>query len=248
MDVLRVRLAAPITSFRYPHFLIGKQVTYDAPPPSTVYGQVAAALGELPDPASFRFAYHFSARARASDLEHQHVISAGGAPFLSGGEKFRTSTQGVVQPHQREFLFQPRLTLYLDRPDWFEAFRSPAFCVSLGRSQDLAEITECERIALVSRPKAYFERTLLPFSLRPILGIGTTVTMSRYIAPPPMRQASFAQYISLRERAYAGEGGEVNRVQRFLDPPASSYWIDPDSSIPSDQGFERGIWFHSFTD
>ena len=50
MRVLRVLIEAPVTSFRYPHFLIGRQITYDMPPPSTIYGHVMSAVGRLLPP------------------------------------------------------------------------------------------------------------------------------------------------------------------------------------------------------
>ena len=50
MRVAKVRILAPTASFRYPHFLVGKQITYSMPPPSTIYGHVASAVGQLPPP------------------------------------------------------------------------------------------------------------------------------------------------------------------------------------------------------
>ena len=104
LQALRVVVEAPATSFRYPYFLVGRQVTYDMPPPSTIYGHVASALGELPDPASFEFGYDFQSLGRCSDLEHQHIITAGGKAFELDGVKHPISTQATVQPHLRDFL------------------------------------------------------------------------------------------------------------------------------------------------
>lgn len=246
MRVAKIVIEAPATSFRYPHFLIGRQATFDMPPPSTVYGHVASAVGELLPPASFRFGYTFEFRSRGSDLEHQHVITAGGSAFESGGQKFRTSVQATIQPHLRDFLFKPKLTLYLDPPGLAAAFRSPAFCVILGRSQDLAEIVSVEEITLDQRSGAYFDNTLLPFSLREATGLGTTVLMPRFIEPPPERRAHFDRYIVLRERIYGGEvenaaGLGVRRMMaRGGQPP--QFWVDP--SAPPDRGVRRGVIFH----
>jgi hypothetical protein len=134
----------------------------------------------------------------------------------------------------------------IDRPDWLDAFRSPAFCVILGRSQDLATITRCDRVTLRLRDAAYFEHTLLPFSLRPHLGIGTTITMARHIDNAMNRKASFDRFIVLRERAFGGPGAlAVNSSQRMLNPPSGGFWVDDE--IPRDRGYGRGVWFHSFT-
>src|ERR1039458_9248652 len=189
LPVLRISVEAPVTSFRYPHFLVGRQPSYSMPPPSTIYGHIGSALGELPDPGSFQFGYDFRFSGHSSDLEHQHIITAGGQAFtlegqkhgtsdlgelpdpgsfqfgydfrFSGhssdlehqhiitaggqaftleGQKHGTSVQATVQPHVRDFLFKPKMVLYLNRPDWVSAFQSPVFCVILGRSQDLASV------------------------------------------------------------------------------------------------------------
>jgi CRISPR-associated protein Cas5t len=234
-----------VTSFRYPHFLVGRQVTYDMPPPSTIYGHVASAVGELPDPSSFRFGYDFRFRAKAEDLEHQHIISTGGAPFVADGSKHRTAVQGVVQPHIREFIFQPTLTLYLDDSRLADPFRKPVFCVILGRSQDLATIISVEEVELERAEGAYFEHTLIPFSVRPYLGVGSTVLMPRLIGPPPERVPQFERYIALHERAFAGRlDGEpaanrmIERVER------RQWWVDPDTQ--KSYGVHRAVVFHAF--
>ena len=247
LAVLRVAIEAPVTSFRYPHFLVGRQVTYDMPPPSTIYGHIASALGELPDPTSFQFGYDFRFKSRCSDLEHQHIITAGGQPFEINGKKNRTSVQATVQPHRRDFLFDPNLTLYITRPDWASAFHSPAFCVILGRSQDLAWVKRVEQIELEERTGAYFEHTLLPFSYRQHVALGTTVLMPRWIEPPPQRRAHFERFISLHDRFFGGSYAEPEKLAhgaRMLGiPEQPGWWVDPDS--PSRHGVQKGVILHS---
>jgi len=247
MRVARIIIEAPVTSFRYPHFLVGRQVSYDMPPPSTIYGHVASALGELPPPDAFRFGYHFQFAAKGSDLEHQHVITAGGQPFLAGGRKVRTSVQAIVQPHSRDFLFRPRLTLYLEPVDFAAPFRAPTFCVTLGRSQDLAETVAVQEVTLEESAGAYFENTLLPFSYRELVGFGVTVLMPRYIEPPPARQAHFERFIVLRDRVFAGElpGNPDVGSRRFIlrEGQRARWWTDPSS--PADRGVHRAVVFHS---
>jgi len=248
LAVVRVTVEAPVTSFRYPHFLVGRQVSYDMPPPSTIYGHVGSALGELPDPASFQFGYDFRFDGRSSDLEHQHIIGAGGQAFTVEGIKYPTSVHATIQPHLRDFLFRPKLVLYLNRPDWAGAFHAPVFCVILGRSQDLASVIKVEEIELEERRGAYLEHTLLPFSYRPSVALGTTVLMPRMIGPPPERRAHFDRYIALHQgRLFAGafvnpEG--VARAKRMLgDFRERVWWVDPDS--PEDRGVQRAVVFHS---
>ena len=248
LTVLRVTIEAPATSFRYPHFLVGRQVSYDMPPPSTIYGHIASALGELPDPSSFQFGYDFRFASRASDLEHQHIITAGGASFSWEGVKYRTSVQAIVQPHCRDFLFRPKLVLYINHREWAHAFLSPAFCVILGRSQDLASVTAVEEIDLEQSSGAYFEHTLLPFAYRPQVGVGTTVLMPKMIGPPPERRTTFDRFIVLHnERLFGGRYADANSLaapRRMLGgAEETSWWVDPDS--PTDHGVHRAVVLHS---
>ena len=150
MEVLRVELEAPVCSFRLPHFLVGRQLTFDMPPPATIYGHVASAVGDFPDPRSFRFAYRFTTIGTGEDLENQHIIVPGGSrPFAIGGVAYPSSTSATVQPTGRQFLFGCRMMLYLDRLDFEEAFRTPRFTVILGRSQDLADYIKVEKVELL---------------------------------------------------------------------------------------------------
>lgn len=239
MRVLRVVVHAPICSFRMPHFLVGRQLTYDMPPPSTVYGHVASALGELPEPSSFRFGYHFTSMAKSDDLEHQHIVTAASAATgkLPGTSTPKT-TEGTVQPTRRQFLLDATLTIYLTRIDLAGAFRQPAFPVILGRSQDLADCTAVEEVDLEPAGDAYFESTILPASYRMRgVGRGTTVVMSRYVAPPPWREVTWDKYIVLRDRVATAS------LLRIEGAPLE-LWVDPDS--PERQGSRRAVVFHSF--
>jgi len=246
-------------SFRYPHFLVGRQITYSMPPPSTIYGHISSALGELPDPAGMRFAYHFTFAGKGVDLEHQHIVSTSAPDKLSKEQsaklrrwraEHRLSLGGTVQPVFREFLFRSELTLYLTPSSLAEAFRAPVFPVVLGRSQDVACVVSVEETELPLADGAYFENTLLPFAWRARTGRGTTVLMPRYVAPPPEREASFAQYVVLRtgDRVYSGNAaipaGDRRRIVRRPEP--EQWYVDPDA--PPDKGVARGLVFHSFVD
>lgn len=246
MRVLRVELEAPVCSFRYPHFLVGRQVTFDMPPPSTIFGHIASALGEWPDPAAVRFAYYFACLGKGEDLENQHIITpAAGRPLPSGEPRVLDAT---VQPTRRQFLLDARLTLYVDRLDLRPAFEVPAFPVVLGRSQDLACYTRVEEVELERSDRGYFEGTILPFEFRARTGRGITVLMPRYIAPPPRRDATFERFIVLREPVYQAPPGveEPSGSQRLLNSTEwpSELWVDPDS--PERAGMRRAVWLIAF--
>jgi CRISPR-associated protein Cas5t len=257
--VLKVTVEAAVVSFRYPHFLIGRQPTFDMPPPSTIYGHVASALGEWPE-RPLRFAYVFQSRCRAADLEHQHVINATSGKFPGEivdplwtapepvGKKKPTkkeltprllekTTEAVVQPHVRDFLFDVRLELYLDDLSLEAAFRSPVFTVVLGRSQDLATIRSVERVELTPGRKGYLDNTLLPAGLRTRLPWGVTTLMPSYIGPAPEREAVFAPYIVLRDRVYVGEteGLGSRRVLEIEGEEPPEWYADPTGPVEKDR-------------
>jgi CRISPR-associated protein Cas5t len=214
------------------------------PAPSTIYGHIASALGELPDPASFQFGIDFRFVSRCSDLEHQHIITAGGQPFTESGRKYRTSVQATIQPHFRDFLFRPRMLLYITRPEWIEAFRSPAFCVILGRSQHLASVTSIADVELQEREGVYLENTLLPFSFRPYLPVGTTLLMPGLIEPPPGRRAHFERYIALHnERVFAGSYTEPVGRRMLGGDDRKTWLVDPETPII--RGVQRAVILHS---
>ncbi len=246
MRVAKVVIHADVTSFRYPFFVTGRQPTFDMPPPSTIHGHCASALGRWPDPHTFSFGLRFTWRSRASDLEHQHLAQALGPKAKTmvqtpaGGA--RATTEISIQPVWRDFLFDCWLTLYLG-PEVGAAFRAPVFPVVLGRSQDLAEVVSVEEIELERPNRVRLEHTLLPRSVRPCVRFGATVLLSRVISEPPQRQATFSQYIALREPVFLGHGAEENRAFVTVpEVPLDDLWSDPQDV--DDHGFARGVWIH----
>jgi CRISPR-associated protein Cas5t len=261
ITVGRIVIEAPVLSFRYPHFLVGRQPSYDMPPPSTIYGHIASAMGELPDRNSVRFAYHFSSSSRGIDLEHQHIVWRGTPDKLSKEEsqKFKRwradnspALAAAVQPTLHDFLFGCRLVLYIDPAPLAEAFDEPIFCANFGRSQDLVKIERVETVTLKRANGAYLERTLLPFrEMRQRTGYGTTALMPRYIGPPPERQPEFETYIILRETIFAGETDPSliardshKRLITSHDNTDETWFVDPDSPVIA--GVNRAVIFHGF--
>jgi len=214
MQALRVVASGPVTSFRYPHFVQGTQPTFEMPPPATLYGHVCSALGGWVDPAAFRVALHFTHQGRFIDFEHTHRF--GRDPKLS--------------PTRRELLFQPRLTLYLDRPDWSGVFRQPRYTVTLGRSQDLMQYISIENVTLIRADVAYLEHTLLPLDGSVMVNGYSARTLPRWISPD--RYPVWGQYALVQARQPA----------RSAD---AQYWIDPGSDTW--RGMQRGVVWLTFT-
>ena len=255
MKVARVDIEAPVASFRYPHFLIGRQPTFDMPPPSTIYGLVGAALGRWPARGELRFGYHFVFSALATDLEHQHIVFPGrpdkmgreeSALFTAWKGRHGLNVGGTVQPVARDFLFGCRLTLYLDPVECGAAMLRPAFCLTLGRSQDLATVVKVDDVDLDEAEGAYLEHALLPFeTARPRTAVGSTVLMPSFVGPPPEREAEFARYVVLHERVFVGSWDERVTLRpgswqalRF-EGDKRRWWVDSDS--PEIAGVRRGV-------
>ena len=252
LRVARVTVHAPVTSFRHPFFVVGSQPSFDIPPPSTVHGHCASALGHWPDPRTFFFGIHFTFRSKVRDLEHQHIAGALGPKAKTMVETpagpARATTEVTVQPVLREMLFDATMTLYVD-PSIGEAFRTPAFPVTLGRSQDLAEVVDVTPVTLERPERARLEHTLLPRAVRPCVRFGATVLLSRHVSEPPERQATFAQYIVLHEPVFFGDGGGSTRsfgFDRVEGIELDDLYCDP--TIADEEGFHRGVWIHRLMD
>lgn len=194
MRAIRIKAEGLTASFRYPYLVQGVQPTYEMPPPATIYGHVCSAIGELIDPRLTRFAYHFSFEARFFDYEHLHFFGK----------------QPKMNPFNREMLFRPRLTLYLDNLELLPYFRSPRYAVVLGRAQDLMTYTEVKEVEIKPAERAFYGGTLLPLSASArIGGRFVAATMPRFI--DEARQPEWGQYALLpdfdKPPVYSGEGG-----------------------------------------
>ncbi|BCX02778.1 MAG: type I-B CRISPR-associated protein Cas5 [Candidatus Roseilinea sp.] len=236
MRVLKIILEGVTTSFRYPNFMLGVQPSYEMPPPATIYGHICSALGEWVNPADIQFAYRFTFERKLRDLEHIHVLAPSGGRLP--GTRMPKVLEGNVNPFWREVLFQPRLTLYLNKPEWEAAFRSPRYPVVLGRSQDLCGYTDVRVIELVERGAAYFEHTLIPFDHPWKTAKGVVVTMPRLLDYANNRRPTFARYIILRQRVASDDDSVL-----YFGPPPQTYWVDPES--PESAGKQMGLVFHT---
>jgi CRISPR-associated protein Cas5t len=240
MRVLRVTAEGITTSFRYPHFMQQVHPTFPMPPPATIYGHIASALGEWFDPSGVMFAYRFTYEAVVRDTEHIFVLEP--ATGTLPGTHWPKALEGKVNPFAREVLFRPQLVLYLDRPEWEAAFRSPRYAVCLGRSQDLFTYTSVEVIDVVQAERAYFEHTLLPYEMLLQVKRGTAILMPRFVDCRHKREPTFERYLVLEERVFLppDEGLAVEPAAGGL------FWVDP--TTPSIRGAQRGLAFLSFVD
>jgi CRISPR-associated protein Cas5t len=250
--ILKVVLEGFTASFRYPHFVQGIHLTYEMPPPATIYGLISAVVGDYFDPQAMRFAIHFCYRAKFEDYEHLHFPPADikkkedRAFYKQIQARFGTADlPPAINPFVREMLFEPTLTLYLDQTvldgiDLMTAFRQPRYPVVLGRSQDLMSIRPPEIINLSAGEPYFVSGTLL--SLAEAAQVGGqfyAVTMPRYISPA--RQVEWGQYAVLpdtRRPPIQHDGLRLN------DEPV---WVDTGEHHPTEPTLSRAVCWHSWT-
>lgn len=235
MLVTRVEIDAPTASFRYPHFLVGRQPSYEMPPLPTLYGHLCAVVGEWVPAGDVCLGLHFTWEGRCDDLEHQTIVSRSSGRL--GKSQVAKVTEGSVTPARREFLFQARLTLYV-AGDWQAAFRRPCYAAVLGRSQDLVSYRSIRTVELQAATEAYYEHTLLPWRLRPAVLRARAETMPRWIDYEGGRQPYFDRFLIVREAV--GTTRPEHWI-RFPGEPAQ-HWIDPDA--PQRWALGRGVWLH----
>jgi CRISPR-associated protein Cas5t len=203
LRALKICCEAFTTSFRYPRVQAGSLRTFEMPPPATIYGHLAGVIGDWFDPAGLRFAYWFEHQGKGLDLETRQPIEAGSGKYTKAkrGWNFPVNVECEPNPQPREFLFRPKMTLYLAGDDqqldrFGQAFHSPYFAYILGRSQDLAScrvcVTELEQSA-----DGFFSHTLLPYEWRPWVLPGTSVMMPEAIDYRRNREARHSRYLQV---------------------------------------------------
>lgn len=245
MRVLKVVAEGITTSFRYPHFIQGIHPTFQMPPPATIYGHICSALGEWFDPTGVQFAYHFTHQGQARNKDLEHIILLTPTTGYLPDTRIPKVLEGNVNPFEREILFQPRLTLYINRPEWEAAFRSPRYAVVLGRSQDLVTYTSVSVIDLRQEERAYFEHTLLPHDMALQVQRGVTVLMPRYLDYARRREPVFERYVVLHEQVLLPPEADDD-TYCFSHLSYGPYWVDP--TTPQVKGAHMGLAFIGFVE
>ena len=157
MKYLRILIEGWTASFRYPAFISGFQTTLPVPPLSTIYGLLSAAKGELVTPDETNVGFVFDYDAKAVDLETIYELKG-----LKGNKS---------NVAKREFLFNPSLYLYTDDLEFKKYFKNPAYPILLGRSSDLAIISEIKEIEMEKKNNVKLGKTILPFGIEGAFGI-----------------------------------------------------------------------------
>ena len=252
MKVLKIRLESPACSFRYPHFHVGNQPTYRMPPPATIYGHICSAYGRWLDKSAIKFSYNFVFTDIGRDYEHVYQFSPGSGKILKRWG-YVENLQGNLVPVWRDFLFNPRLDLYLYSDkllmELYEAFRSPVYPVVLGRSQDLAGYSQVRVIDLVQADSGYLEDTLLPWSFRLRTKLGNPVIMPQFIDPSDRTKVKWIPYIVLKHRLFMVNRSELEQDEQVpnkirVEDGDLPLWVDPET--PESSGKKRIVWWQDF--
>ncbi|WP_296884588.1 type I-B CRISPR-associated protein Cas5b [uncultured Methanobrevibacter sp.] len=157
MKFLRILIEGWTASFRYPTFISGFQPTLPVPPLSTIYGLLSAVKGDLVTPKDTSVGFVFESEAKSVDLETIYELKG-----LTGNKS---------NVAKREFLFNPKLYLYLNNLDFKEFFKKPYYPVLLGRSSDLAFVKEIKEVNLDKKADVNLGKTILPFGTDGAFGI-----------------------------------------------------------------------------
>ncbi len=157
MKFLRILIEGWTASFRYPTFISGFQPTLPVPPLSTIYGLLSAVKGELVTPDDIGVGFVFESEAKSIDLETIYELKG-----LKGNKS---------NVAKREFLFNPKLYLYVDDLEFKKFFEKPAYPVLLGRSSDLAFIKHVEKINMDMKTDVNLGKTILPFGTEGAFGV-----------------------------------------------------------------------------
>ena len=158
MEAVRVEIRAYTASFRIPG-MMSYQITSPVPPPSTIYGLLAAAAGREIAPEETWVAYRFTYRAMQEDLEKIIIYDEKGPVWLKAQYGPKTNVL------RRQFLFDPHLTLYVQPGRVAEAFLKPRYPLLLGRSQDVAYVESLTQTNLEPTQEAEIAGVLLPFPI-----------------------------------------------------------------------------------
>ncbi|WP_322797936.1 CRISPR-associated protein Cas5 [Thermoflexus sp.] len=194
--ILAVTVRAPVASFRRPidH---NYQRTLPLPPPTTLIGIAGAALGlsdrELWAPGGF---------ARQLKVSAWMEAEPGRARDMWTVLKIKGGRIAGRSPYFRELLFYTRYVLIYGGPEEIltrleQAFRDPAYPLSLGREDELAEVEEIALAEAELGPPRFYG-TAVPLDVRQRPGIRLTLRPGAVFEPPVVERLPLAFEIDAR--------------------------------------------------
>lgn len=156
MKFLRILVTGWTASFRYPALISGFQPTLPVPPLSTIYGLLSAIKGDYVTPDDMDVGFIFSYESKAVDLETIYELEG---------------LKGKSNVVKREFLFNPKLYLYVSDLSFKKYIKNPKYPISLGRSSDLIMVEEVKEVELDKESGVKLGKTILPFGTKGAFGV-----------------------------------------------------------------------------
>lgn len=155
MRLLHVSIKAWTATFRLPLLYSGMGLTSPLPPYSTILGLIGATVGREIMPEETKIGFVFKSAGIAIDLETTQRL------YVDNKGRLKPNRETGIA--KRQFHIKPEIELYLDNLSFKEAFEYPADSLCLGRSQDLAWVSDVEEIEVHKVPEGIIRGTLIPF-------------------------------------------------------------------------------------
>jgi len=162
MKVLHITFEAFTATFKVPFINTGTAVSAPVPSYSNIVGLISCCVGRYIDKDETLIGFKYSCSGKGRDLETTRRLE-----FDQKGRLKRNPELGIVT---REFHVNPKLDLYLSNTRFERYFKSPVGVPTLGRSQDVAWITNIECVEIKKVPDGKIKPTLIPFPCAQIGG------------------------------------------------------------------------------
>lgn len=160
--VLEIQFSGWTATPRMPFILSGNAVCLHTPTYSLILGIIGCCLGRLIAPNEVQIGFHYSFDSVANDLETRQRLKF-------NGKKIEKHSKGT-DVYSREFHVSPKLTIWINRLDWEEYFRSPIGTPSLGRSQDILIIESIKQIQVKAVKETELSGAMIPFNTNVMAG------------------------------------------------------------------------------
>jgi CRISPR-associated protein Cas5t len=213
MECLRVTIHALSAAFFAPGYNNEGCASLPVPPPSAIQGLVSAAAGK--QERSFQAGWRMEFQSYYEDYEK--IVPARRSPAEDDYEPYRNGYRLVRTPVKRKYLIEPCLTLYTERR-FARAFLAPYHTLRLGRTQDLAWVSEVRCVKLEPVTEANVQGVVIPFPL-PAGG------MASFLWAVPETAIGYGERQWLRPKPFAF----LSKNQRLTG--LSNFYLDPETNL-----------------
>lgn len=199
--VLEIQLSGWTATPRLPFVLSGNALCMPVPPYSTILGILGCCLGRFISPGEVKVGFRYLYDTVALDIETRRRLQF-------DGKKIKNHDKGS-DAYIREFHTNPYLTIWIDRLDWIDFFKSPVGTPSLGRSQDLLPIKTVSVKEVVHISEGYIKGCMIPFDTNQTIP-GQLVQLAESYAEGEKNGSGRVPINSMMFVAVHGEGESVH--------------------------------------